>query len=77
VADGRPIYGGFFWLMGADFGLQPGDVYAMRGAGGQITVIVPSKGLVMARLGHYAGAPVWGGALDEGMNLLMEAVPDL
>lgn len=77
VADGRPIYGGFFWLMGADFGLQPGDVYAMRGAGGQITVIVPSKGLVMARLGHYAGAPVWGGALDEGMNLLMEAVPNL
>jgi len=77
VADGRPIYGAFFWLMGADFGLEPGDVYAMRGAGGQITVIVPSKGLVMARLGHYAGAPVWGDALDEGMNLLMEAVPDV
>jgi len=77
AADGRPIYGAFFWLMGAEYGLEPGDVYAMRGAGGQITVIVPSKGLVMARLGHYAGAPVWGDALDEGLNLLMEAVPDL
>ena len=77
AADGRPIYGAFFWLSGADYGLEPGDVYAMRGAGGQITVIVPSKGLVMARLGHYAGARVWGDALDEGMSLLMEAVPDI
>ena len=48
----------------------------MRGAGGQITVIVPSKGLVMARLGHYAGSSVWGDALADGMNMLMEAVPD-
>ena len=77
AADGRPIYGGFFWLMGANYGLEPGDVYAMRGAGGQITVIVPSKALVIARLGHYAGASVWGDALDEGMNLLMGAVPDI
>ena len=77
AADGRPIYGGFFWLMGANYGLEPGDVYAMRGAGGQITVIVPSKGLVMARLGHYAGVPVWGDAFEEGMNLLMAAVPDI
>lgn len=77
AADGRPIYGAFFWLIGADYGLEPGDVYAMRGAGGQITVIVPSKGLVVARLGHYAGASVWGGALTAGMNILMDAVPDL
>lgn len=76
AADGRPIYGGFFWLIGADYGLAPGDVYAMRGAGGQITVIIPSKGLVMARLGHYAGSSVWRDALDKGMDLLMEAVPD-
>ncbi len=77
AADGRPIYGGFFWLIGANYGLEPGDVYAMRGAGGQITVIVPSKGLVMARLGHYAGASVWGDAFEEGMKLLMAAVPDI
>ena len=77
AADGRPVYGGVFWLMGADHGLAPGGVYSMRGAGGQIVSIVPSKGLVMARLGHYAGASVWGDALDKGMKLLMEAVPNL
>ena len=51
-ADGRLIYGAFFWLMGADYGMAPEDIYAMRGAGGQITLIIPSKGLVMARLGR-------------------------
>ena len=76
-ADGRPIYGGFFWLSGADYGLEPGDVYGMRGAGGQVVDIVPSKGLVIARLGHYAGAPVWGDARRAGMKILMEAVPDV
>jgi len=77
AADGRPIYGGFFWLIGANYGLEPGDVYAMRGAGGQITAIVPSKGLVMARLGHYAGVSVWREAFEQGMKLLMAAVPDI
>ena len=76
VADGRPIYGAFFWLSGADYGLEPGDVYGMLGAGGQIVDIVPLKQLVIARLGHYAGAPVWGEARRRGMQLLMEAVPD-
>lgn len=76
-ADGRPIYGGFFWLSGADYGLEPGDVYGMRGAGGQVVDIVPSKALVIARLGHYAGAPVWGDARRAGMTLLMDAVPDV
>jgi CubicO group peptidase (beta-lactamase class C family) len=47
----------------------------MRGAGGQVVDIVPSKGLVIARLGHYAGARVWGDARREGRKLLMEAVP--
>jgi CubicO group peptidase (beta-lactamase class C family) len=76
-ADGRPIYGAFFWLDGADYGLEPGDVYSMRGAGGQMTVIVPSKKLVVVRLGHYAGAPVWRDAEPQGMHLLMEAVPSI
>jgi CubicO group peptidase (beta-lactamase class C family) len=76
-ADGRPIYGGFFWLSGADYGLEPGEVYGMRGAGGQVVDIIPSKGLVIARLGHYAGSPVWGDARREGMMILMEAVPDV
>jgi CubicO group peptidase (beta-lactamase class C family) len=76
-ADGRPIYGAFFWLSGADYGLEPGAVYGMRGAGGQMVDIVPSKKLVIARLGHYAGSGAWARASDEGMKLLMEAVPDI
>jgi CubicO group peptidase (beta-lactamase class C family) len=75
-ADQRPIYGGFFWLSGAEYGLEPGAVYGMGGAGGQMTLIVPSKQLVVVRLGHYAGSPVWRDARPKGMNLLMEAVPD-
>jgi CubicO group peptidase (beta-lactamase class C family) len=74
-ADGRPVYGGFFWLSGADYGLEPGEVFGMGGAGGQMTIIVPSKDMVVVRLGHYAGAPVWREARPKGMQLLMEAVP--
>lgn len=78
-ADGRPIYGGFFWLNGEDYGLPASAVYSMAGAGGQNTFIVPSRHLVVARLGHYKGSPHYGG--DDGvrqrmMTLLLEAVPE-
>jgi hypothetical protein len=39
--------------------------------------VVPSKALVIARLGHYAGAATWREAGREGMQLLMQAVPDV
>jgi CubicO group peptidase (beta-lactamase class C family) len=76
-ADGRPIYGGFFWLIGAGIGLPPSAVYAMGGAGGQMTVIVPSKEMVIVRLGHYKGAPVFEEARPQALKLLMEAVPSI
>ncbi len=38
VADGRPVYGGFFWING-DGGLPiPKDSYYVAGAGEQYTV---------------------------------------
>ena len=49
----------------------------MSGAGGQMVDIVPSKKLVIARLGHYAGSGAWARASEQGMKLLMEAVPDI
>ena len=75
VADSRPIYGGFFWLDGADYGMEPSDMYSMRGAGGQMTMIIPSRDMVIVRLGHYAGAPAWNKAEPVGLQLLLDAVP--
>ena len=50
--------------------------YFMNGAGGQYTFIVPSRGLVIARLGHFRGErrglrP----AFEHAMALLLAAIP--
>jgi len=75
VADGRPIYGAFFWLNGADYGMPASEMYSMRGAGGQMTMIIPSRDMVIVRLGHYKGAPAWREAEPKGLQLLLDAVP--
>jgi CubicO group peptidase (beta-lactamase class C family) len=78
VADGRPRYGGaFFWVNGEGAQGLPETAYSMRGAGGQSTTIVPSRGLVVVRLGKYTGAGAGGPALREAFSLLMDAVPPL
>jgi CubicO group peptidase (beta-lactamase class C family) len=74
-ADGRPIYGAFFWLNGAAYGMEPSDMYSMRGAGGQMTMMIPSKDMVIVRLGHYKGSSVWRQAEAKGIQLLLESVP--
>ncbi len=74
-ADGRPIYGGFFWLDGARYGLDKSAMYSMRGAGGQMTMIIPSRDMVIVRLGHYKGSPAWREAEPKGIQLLLDAVP--
>jgi CubicO group peptidase (beta-lactamase class C family) len=75
VADGRRVYGGaFFWVNGDESLPIPADAFAMRGAGGQSTTIIPSHELVIVRLGKYKGSGVGGRALRRGMQLLMEAV---
>ena len=74
-ADGRPIYGGFFWLNTTGTFPVPRDAYYMSGAGGQTTLIVPSHDLVVVRQGHYAGAGAGGRALRNALALLMEAIP--
>ena len=74
-ADGRPIYGGFFWINGTGSFPVPRDAYYMSGAGGQTTLIVPSHDLVVVRQGHYRGARSGGPALRNAVALLMEAIP--
>jgi CubicO group peptidase (beta-lactamase class C family) len=75
AADGRPVYGGFFWVNGNETFPIPKEAYYMAGAGGQYTIIIPSHGLVVARLGHYKGASAGEDALRKALALLMEAVP--
>lgn len=74
VADGRPIYGGLFWLDGADYGYDPSAMFSMRGAGGQMTQIIPSHDMVVVRLGHYKGSPAWQAAEGPAMRLFLDAV---
>jgi CubicO group peptidase (beta-lactamase class C family) len=78
VADGRPTYGGsFLWLNGMDTFPVPRDAMYMTGAGGQQTIMIPSHGLVVVRLGKYRGAEPAGEALRRALTCLMRAVPPL
>jgi CubicO group peptidase (beta-lactamase class C family) len=78
VADGRPTYGGAFqWVNGTGGYPVPTDATYFAGAGGQTTLMIPSHGLVVVRLGKYKGSRAGGQALDRGLELLMEAVPPL
>jgi CubicO group peptidase (beta-lactamase class C family) len=75
LADGRPVYGGFFWINGDGALPVPKDSYYMAGAGGQFTVIIPSHDLVVVRLGHFKGEEAGAGDLNKSLALLLEAVP--
>ena len=74
-ADGRPVYGGFFWINGEGEFPVPKEAYYMAGAGGQYTFVIPSHDLVVVRLGHYKGADPGERGLKNALALLMEAVP--
>ena len=75
-ADGRPIYGGFFWINGDESFPIPKESYFMAGAGHQMTIIIPSHDLVVVRLGHYRGANEGSEDLKRSLSLLMEAIPE-
>ena len=78
VADGRPTYGGAHMWVNRQLSLPvPEGSYAMSGAGGQSTTMIPSHGMVVVRIGKYTGAGAGGQALRAGLELLFEAVPPL
>jgi len=74
-ADRRPVYGAFFWINSEGGFPVPRDAYYMAGSGTQITLIIPSHDLVVARLGHYRGGGPGFQGLERALALLMEAVP--
>lgn len=74
-ADGRPIYGGFFWINGDGNFPVPKEAYFMAGAGGQYTIIIPSHDLVVVKLSHYKGGGPGSEGLNNALRMLMEAIP--
>jgi CubicO group peptidase (beta-lactamase class C family) len=75
VADGRPVYGGLFWVNGDKKFPIPEDAYFMVGAGEQFTIMIPSHDLVVVRIGRYAGHRPSQAALRKSLALLMELIP--
>lgn len=68
-----PVYGGLFWINGNGEMPIPKEAYYMAGAGGQRTIIIPSKGLVVVRLGHHRGDAIGMKSLNNALSKLMEA----
>jgi CubicO group peptidase (beta-lactamase class C family) len=66
----KPEYGGLFWLNRVGAYSVPEDAYYAAGAGGQVTIIVPSLDLVVVRMGHSDGAAF----MDESLNKALEQV---
>ena len=74
-ADGRPVYGAFFWINTDGRFPVPRETFYMDGAGGQKTLIIPSHDLVVVRLGHFKGDGPGMESLKKALALVMEAVP--
>ncbi|MEZ4586745.1 MAG: serine hydrolase [Gemmatimonadales bacterium] len=69
-------YGGMVWLNRRGQWPLPRDAYAFRGAGGQETYVVPSRDLVIVRMGHFPGSGPGIAALHAAQSILMRAIPE-
>lgn len=73
-ADPNRGYGGLFWVnRGGHYDRVPEDAYWAAGAFGQTTLIVPSRDLVVVRLGPSTGA--FREYFNEVMGRILEALP--
>ena len=71
----QPVYGGLFWINGTKEMPIPENAYYMAGAGGQRTIIIPEKELVVVRMGHFKGSNSGMEALNQTLARLMEIIP--
>ena len=68
-------YGAMVWVNARGVWPLPRDAFAFRGAGLQDVYVIPSRDLVIVRLGHYIGAQAGGTDLERAQVLLMQAIP--
>lgn len=66
----KPEYGGMFWLNKVGTYALPDDAYYAAGAGGQVTIIVPSMNLVVVRMGHSDGSAYMAESLNKALTKL-------
>ncbi|HET9597805.1 MAG TPA: serine hydrolase [Anaeromyxobacteraceae bacterium] len=69
------VYGAFVWLNRAGQLRLPIDAFYMLGAGGQYTIAVPSRDLVVVRMGHQRGEARAEDALNDALETLAAALP--
>ena len=68
-------YGGMVWVNARGTANVPRDAFMFRGAGGQETYVVPSRDMVVVRMGHFPGARTGAADLQKALALLTEAIP--
>jgi CubicO group peptidase (beta-lactamase class C family) len=68
-------YGGMVWVNARGVWNLARDAFAFRGAGGQDTYVVPSRDLVVVRMGHFPGSRIGSQDLARALALLMQAIP--
>lgn len=71
----EPVYGGLFWINGNGEYALPKETYFMAGAGGQRVFLVPSRDLVIVRMGHFRGDTAdMRRELNEALRGILDAV---
>lgn len=69
-------YGAMVWVNARGAWPLPRDAFAFRGAGLQDVYVIPSRELVIVRMGHFVGARAGGADLERAQVLLMQAIPE-
>ena len=70
-------YGAMVWVNARGAWPElPRDAFAFRGAGLQDVYVIPSRDLVIVRMGHYIGMQPGTADLRRAQALLMEAIPE-
>ena len=70
-------YGGMVWVNARGVWPDlPRDAFAFRGAGLQDVYVIPSRELVIVRMGHFIGSRPGTADLRRAQALLMEAIPE-